>query len=418
MAALDALLRLQAKRYRIHLDDVLEDVSRQCGLANRDQRLTHELIAGALRNTTLLEWHLDRVSARPVHALEPAVRWILVMAAYQLLFLDRVGRHAAVHQAVELCKHHAPRATAFVNAVLRALLRQDEAADKDATAQPQDPSVLFSHPPWIVAMYQARYADHCHAILAWNNARRQHYARIRRNHAAVRAELGDAIEASAAFGDNFVRIHDTMAVVNSQAFARGDLYVMQPWSDRVAHAVPLRPGDRVLDMCAAPGGKTIAMVDRAAVVVDALEVDAQRARSLQANLQRCGVTSVTVRMMDATMAADNVGAAAHDVVLLDAPCGNLGVLQRHPEVRWRVQAEDILELAAAQARLLRAAARCVRPGGHLLYAVCTVSPQETNAQMQAFLQRHPAFVLLHEEDSYPGQHDTDGGYWALLQRRE
>jgi len=153
-AALDALLRMHKKQFRVHLDDALEDVCGYYALSGRDRRLTHELIAGALRNATLLEWHLDRVSSRPLQTLEPPIRWTLLMAAYQLLFLDRVGRHAAVHQAVELCKNVAPRAAAFVNAVLRALLRLGDSATPAAIPVPHELAVRFSHPTWIVALYQ------------------------------------------------------------------------------------------------------------------------------------------------------------------------------------------------------------------------------------------------------------------------
>lgn len=415
-AALDALLRMQRKQFRVHLDDALEDVCGQYALSGRDRRLTHELIAGALRNASLLEWHLDRVSARPLQTLEPPIRWTLIMAAYQLLFLDRVGRHAAVHQAVELCKRVAPRAAAFVNAVLRALLRQNDRVAPAAIAVPNELALRFSHPTWIVALYQARFGDACPAILAWNNTRRQHFARIRRNPAAVLAELGPAVVPAEKFGSDFLQILETFEVINSKSFKQGDVYVMQPWSARVAGALPVQPGGRALDMCAAPGGKTITLADRAALTIDALEIDPRRADSLRDNLRRCGVTCATVHIMDALNAATKLGAARYDAVLLDAPCSNLGVVQRHPEVRWRVRYEDVNALAAIQAQLLRTAAACVRPGGHILYAVCTMSPEETHECVQSFLQHHAGFTLRKEEFSYPGQFDTDGGYWALLGR--
>ena len=415
-AALDALLRMHKKQFRVHLDDALEDVCGHYALAGRDRRLAHELIAGALRNATLLEWHLDRVSSRPLQTLEPPIRWILIMAAYQLLFLDRVGRHAAVHQAVELCKNVAPRAAAFVNAVLRALLRLSDSAAHGAIPVPNELAIRFSHPTWIVALYQARFGDACPAVLAWNNAKRQHFARVRRNPAAVMAELGPAVVPVEKFGSNFLQMLETFEVINSRSFKQGDLYVMQPWSDRVAGALPVQPGGRILDMCAAPGGKTIALADRAALRIDALEVDPQRADSLRDNLRRCGVTCATVHVMDAAAAATNLGRACYDAVLLDAPCSNLGVVQRHPEVRWRVRYEDVTILAATQAQLLQTAAACVRPGGHILYAVCTMSQEETHECIQSFLRHHAGFTLCKEELSHPGQFDTDGGYWALLRR--
>jgi 16S rRNA (cytosine967-C5)-methyltransferase len=415
-AALDALLRMHKKQFRVHLDDALEDVCGHYALSGRDRRLTHELIAGALRNVTLLEWHLDRVSSRPLQTLEPPIRWTLIMAAYQLLFLDRVGRHAAVHQAVELCKHGAPRAAAFVNAVLRALLRQGDGSPSAPVPLPNELAVRFSHPAWIVALYQDRCGAACPAVLAWNNAKRRHFARIRRHPAAVLAELGPAAVQIEKFGSDFIQILETYEVINSISFKQGDLYVMQPWSARVAGALPVLPGARLLDMCAAPGGKTIALADRAALAIDALEVDARRADSLRDNLRRCGVADATVHLMDAAAAAANLGPARYDAVLLDAPCSNLGVVQRHPEVRWRVHYEDVTALAATQAQLLQTAAACVRPGGHVLYAVCTLSREETHECVQSFLRHQPGFCLCKEELSYPGQFDTDGGYWALLRR--
>jgi len=211
---------------------------------------------------------------------------------------------------------------------------------------------------------------------------------------------------------------ETYEVINSKSFKQGDLYVMQPWSARVAGNLPVQPGGRVLDLCAAPGGKTIALADRAALAIDAVEIDARRAESLRDNLRRCGVTCATVHVMDALTAATNLGAARYDAVLLDAPCSNLGVIQRHPEVRWRVRYEDVTTLAVTQAQLLRTASACVRPGGHILYAVCTMSLEETHECVQSFLQHQTGFTLCKEELSYPGQFDTDGGYWALLRRAQ
>jgi len=270
----------------------------------------------------------------------------------------------------------------------------------------------------LVNLYRAQAPARYHDILTWNNSRCVQYARVRRALPEVLRELGPSAEHASAFGPDVLRLLDTSAVVMSHAFARGDLYIMQPWSQRVASMVPLRAGWRVLDMCAAPGGKTIAVADRDAAHITALELDAQRAEILRANLRRCRLSSIAVRVMDARLAAAEFGPATFDVVLVDAPCSNLGVIQRHPEVRWRVQPDDLPRLAAAQQMLLCAARQCVRPGGFIIYAVCTVAADETDAVIRSTLQASPDLRLQTRELTLPGDGMCDGGYWALLQRTD
>jgi 16S rRNA (cytosine967-C5)-methyltransferase len=400
------------------LDDALTAASQTTPLDARDRRLAYEITAGCLRNKTLLEWHLQHGSTRPLDRAAAPVRWALLMGAYQLLFLDRVGAHAAVHQAVEQCKRHSRNTAAFANAVLRALQRRSAAPPTPAPALPAEDHLRFSHPAWLVNLYRALAPTRYRDILTWNNSRCIHYARVRRALPEVLRALGAIAEPAPEFGPDVLRLLDTSAVVMSHAFACGDLYIMQPWSQRAAGMLPLRAGWRVLDMCAAPGGKTIAIADRDAVHITALEFDARRADALRANLQRCRLSSVAVHIMDARLAAAQFGAAAFDAVLVDAPCSNLGVIQRHPEVRWRVQPDDLPRLAATQLTLLRTARQCVRPGGFVLYAVCTIAPDETDAVIHATLQASPDLRLQTRELTLPGDGMCDGGYWALLQRTD
>jgi len=404
------LVELDRSTYCQHLDDMVHRACDDYNLPPRDHALAYELVSGCIRNKTLLEFYISQCSARSAAALDTGLRWILVLALYQIEFLDRVAAYAAVNETVEIC-HHVRRSewAGYANGVLRTFLRQRELR---AIREPDDLATRWSHPSWLVELYAAVFgAENVEPVLRWNNQIPIHYARVR----GVREEVLAALPPGAAepaneFGADMLRLRDVPRVIHSAAFRDGALYVMQPWSVRTARVLGLQPGWRVLDMCAAPGGKSIILADDGASHVVALDNAAHRIRALNDNLRRCHITTVEPRVLDGRDVLDVFPPRSFDAVLLDAPCSNLGVVQRHPEIRWRVSPDEPARLAREQRALLAAALRAVKPGGPVLYAVCTVTPDETTAVVAEAAQALCEF----QELTCPGTGGFDGGYAALL----
>lgn len=329
--ALEALLRVEDGAFANLVTPQLLDGS---GLDERDRAFVTELVYGTTRRRRALDWVLDRHASRPVHELDPDVRNALRLGAYQLLFL-KTPPHAAVGETVDLVPR---RASGLVNAVLRKV-----ASTK--TVHWPDPPTRLSYPDWIVER--------------------------------LAADLGpdDALAA--------------LEQMNEPATAttRDDGYVQDRASQLVAEHVGARPGELVLDLAAAPGGKATAMAHTGAHVV-AVDVNETRARLIVHNARRVGVDgNVHVVVADGTHPPFRP--RTFDRVLVDAPCTGLGVLRRRPDARWRLEPEHVDALAALQQRLLAAAIPLLERGGALVYSVCTLTARETTAVDEWLRTDHP-----------------------------
>lgn len=332
-------------------DRVLDAETR--GLEHRERALAQQLAFGAVQRRGTLDHVIDaHVEREP-----PAVaRAALHLGLYQLLFLDRVPAHAAVSESVELLRGH--RAAGMVNAVLRRVARDGFELPGDET--PEGAALRHSHPLWIVRLWWDWLgADEARALLAAGNRPPERASRIAPNGASV-----------------------------AQSSA----------SQLVGTLVDPQPGERVLDLCAAPGNKTTQLAalmgDRGEVV--AFERHAGRAAELERRCAQLGAGIVRVVCADAATAS-----GTFDRVLLDPPCSGLGTLARHPDLRWRMTPDRVEQLVAEQGRLLEAARRCVRPGGRLVYSVCTLNPAEERLR-DARMHR-----------TWPHRDGTDGFYIAV-----
>jgi 16S rRNA (cytosine967-C5)-methyltransferase len=357
------------------------------GLDTRDRALAKQLAFGTIQRRLTLDHvialHVDR-------RLEPRVRVALQLGLFQLLFLDGVADHAAIGEAVELAKPSPGHR--LVNAVLRRVQREGFELPADDT--PAGAAVHHSHPRWLVDLWWGWLGpDETRALLAADNEPAELALRV---NALVDVDLGDV--PGRRDGEAIV-VDGPFDALAHPAYAAGAFTPQSRASQRVAPTVAPRPGERVLDLCAAPGGKTThlaALMEGRGEVV-AVERHAGRARALRATCERLRATNVTVVTADAT-AFD--GEHGFDRVLLDAPCSGLGTLQSHPDLRWRASAEGIDRLASEQDALLAAARRALAPGGTLVYSVCTLSPREERLATDA-VQR-----------TFPHVDHTDGFYIA------
>jgi len=389
----------------------------------RERDLLHELVLGTLRLRGSIDQALERVVSRPLAEVDPALRAILRLGAHQILHL-RVPAHAAVSQSVALARERRARGAGFVNAALRSLVRLGPPPMPDPEREPQawltGPGSL---PAWLASRWLARLGPR--AAVARARAMLEAPPTVFR----LNPRLPDA---GARLAESGVRARALdvpgafrLEVGRLTALAEAGLvYVQDAGSQLVAH-LAARPG-RVLDACAAPGGKTtlLADLDPGGLVV-ACESSARRARTLAALVRRWG--SPNVRCVRADAARPPFG-TKFDVVVLDAPCSGLGTLGGNPDIRWRLHASDLPPLADRQQRLIQAQAALVRPGGLLVYSVCSLEPEEAEQLVERFLATHPGYRLLlpppwaraFTDGPYvrvqPERHGGDGFFVALLER--
>jgi 16S rRNA (cytosine967-C5)-methyltransferase len=369
----------------------------------RDAALLHDTVLGVLRWQALLDHVIARLASRPPAAMDPEVRRALRIGAHALLFQDRVPAFAAVDTAVGLIKSRAPRPqVSFVNGVLRALARSGrdalpgEAAVGDAAAL----AVRHSHPEWWVRRKLDRLGwDRTVDLLAGDNRPAPTVLRPDLKRATPR-ELQARLAAEGVRTERCMRVPEALRVVSgplrrSRVLREGRAWVQDEASQLVTDLFGrvLRP--RVLDLCAAPGIKTLRLRESLPLpgAIVAVDRNPRRLRKLLENVARVGATEILVVAADA--AADTAPLRGpFDHVLVDAPCSGTGTLRRHPEIRWRLRPEDLPALAERQLRILETAARLVASGGSVLYSVCSLEPEEGEQVVAAFLERHSEFDVV------------------------
>lgn len=330
--------------------------------------------------------------------------------------------HVLVHQLVEAAAadRRTRPAKGLVNAVLRRYGRERAALN---TALADHPDAVWNHPGWWIATVRDAWPDDWRTILAAADlpppmALRANVRRIGRD--ALRTRLDEAGLAARPSGEDGLILDAPRPVRDIPGYAEGWWSVQDPSAQRAARLLPLRDGMRVLDACAAPGGKTAHLLERHALRLTALDSDARRLERVGDNLRRLGLESpdVSLRRADAARPADWWDGRPYDAILADVPCTASGVVRRHPDIRWLRREDDLARTAALQAGIADALWPLLAPGGHLLYATCSIFPQEGEAQVLAFLDRHPdARRLPAPGHILPGgPDDGDGFFYALLRK--
>ena len=408
---------------------------RTATLAARDRAFARELVYGTQR----LRGRIDRlIGARArggLGSLQPDVLDVLRLGVYQLLEMGSVPTYAGISQSVELVRvAGAPRAAGLVNGVLRALDRgrgEIEVGFADAAEDPIEYLASWgSHPRWLVTRWVERYgaADATRLVEA-NNLRPDLYVRaVGMSTEEARARLREVeIEAeTVGFSPRSLRLPEGADV--GAALAAAPLVVQDPAAALVVDYAAVPEGSVVLDLCAAPGGKTVGVAERAGFVA-AADLSLGRMGRVVENVERVGVAGrVGMVVADAMMPPF----AAADMVFIDAPCTGTGTLRRHPDGRWRVTPAALDSLARLQAEILHAGAGLVRRGGLMVYATCSLEPEENEAQVEAFLERQPGFsrephegavapALLDAKGSLrvtPQRQGVDGAYAVRLRRHD
>ena len=419
--ALRILVRVEQDR--AFADIVLEHALEHARLEPRDAALCTELVYGTLRWRRHLDWRLAPHLKRPLEKLDPWVRSLLRLTAYQLFFLDRVPRWAAVDEAVSLAKlkSRRPGPPEFVNAVLRSLTRATGAPPLPASPV-EAAAVRCSFPDWIAARWLDRYgAAEAEALMVASNDRPPTTLRanaLRTTREALGARVRDEELASTHPTELAPEglIVDHGAAGRWAAFAEGWCTVQDEASMLVARLLDPRPGELVGDVCAAPGTKATHLAElmgnRGRIV--AMDPQAARLKLVSKGAARLGIGIIETHVGSAASLAGRWRGRC-DAVLVDAPCSNLGVLRRNPDVKWRRGPDDLLRLQAKQQTIVAAAASMVKPGGRLVYATCSLEPEE-NEHVIATLRGHGSKWRPDTSASFPVPSDAEG-FVRLLPHR-
>ncbi|MHC1765520.1 MAG: 16S rRNA (cytosine(967)-C(5))-methyltransferase RsmB [Verrucomicrobiia bacterium] len=420
-----ARVLLQREKGSEYTEDILAGELASASFSPADRSLAVELTYGVVRWQATIDWLITRKTHQG--APKGAVRILLRLGLYQLFWLERIPDHAAVHETVALAKRLGwARQAGFVNAVLRGYLREREATEKLLRElRSRAPALAGSHPDWLYARWQEQWGPaQAAALMDWNNHAPKTVARVN----TLRVSTARLPEIWASEGVDFqpvtadwipeglafeLRSHPPLAELPS--FKSGFFYVQDPSTLLAAVELNPAPGQAVLDLCAAPGGKAtyIAQLMNNQGRIVAEDIHSERLRMIQENCGRLGVTIVQPALVSEPAPGT---AAAFDRVLLDAPCSNTGVMRRRVDLRWRIRSEEFDRLRATQWALLRRAALQLKPGGILVYSTCSLEPEENRAVVDLLLSERPNFRLERERVLLPFRDGVDGAYVARLVR--
>lgn len=416
-------------------DAALAAQLRRDGLSGPEAALCSRIVYGVMQNRLLLDFYLGAYCSQKVDHLQPPLLEILRIGAYQILFLDKIPHSAAVNQAVEQAKDNGrAKAAGLVNAVLRQLSRNKghlpKIPDQDAL---HSLSIRYSHPKWLVKRLQAILGSETEACLAADNAPAP--LTIQVNPLKTTAEeLTAELEASGVT----VRPHPWVSgcleldhagdLTALAPFRAGKFLVQDPAARLVSQIAGVGPGMRVLDVCAAPGGKSFsaafAMEDQGEIL--ACDLHENKLKRIREGAERLGLACIQTTAADGRVFRPE-WEAAFDVVLVDAPCSGLGIIRKKPDVRYK-KPDDLFALPVIQRAILDNAARYVKPGGTLVYSTCTILPEENEGVSDSFLAEHPDFGRtpfalpdpVGETEGqvtlWPHRHGTDGFYICRMTR--
>ncbi|MFI5252079.1 MAG: 16S rRNA (cytosine(967)-C(5))-methyltransferase RsmB [Bacteroidota bacterium] len=418
-----------------YLDKLLDVELKAADISNADKGLLAELVHGVIRWQARLDWLLNRFTHGNFSKSEINIKNALRIALYQILFLDRVPQYAVVNEAVEFIKRiRGGKMADLVNAVLRNILRNMDnirypTIEEDVL---QHLTIFYSHPVWMVKRWLTRFSPaELEKMLAANNEIPSLSLRINKikiNPAAFLLMLDEQTipYQGSTYIDYFIRVKSLSRITQMETFRMGYFSIQDESAALPVLLLSPQPGDRVIDLCAAPGGKTTLLGEMMKNEGEILAIDKyeHKLNMVRTSCERLGITNVQHVVGDST----DIDIPPAKKVIVDAPCSGLGVLRKKPDIKWKRQLEDITQLASQQERLMENAARLVEPGGVLVYSTCTIEPEENELLVQSFLTRHPEFKIDDPSKfvnksiitpegyiaTFPHRHQLDGSFAVRL----
>ena len=408
-------------RHPGNLERLVDTALTDAAVDNRDKRFVFEIVYGVVRRRLTLDYMIDKLLETKSLQSNDSLRRILRMGLYQILYMDRVPAHAAVNESVKLAKADpdARSASGVVNGALRRVL-----ADRRIIALPSGPqtdlverlSIEYSHPRWMVERWLKNFGlGQTKQLLTFNNEKPDTFLRRKIRNVSrqqFESEVRSLTEPASGFLNLYYRLKKSVAVENIDAVRQGLCNVQAPSSGWVVAMLEAEKGNKILDLCASPGGKAAMLAE---LVGDGGAVCAcdnrwNRVKLCVDTVQRMSLGNVYPLVCDGTLPPFE---GAFDKVLLDAPCSATGVLQRHPDARWTRNPSDVHQHAAFQRRLLESAARLVGPNGIIVYATCSLEPEENKLQIQSFLADHPEFADIGCPDAVPPTFVDNNGFLCI-----
>ena len=421
----------RVERTDSYLDKLIDSELRSNEFNDFDKALLTEIVHGVLRWQSKLDWVLNGFFHGNFSKAEVTVRNTLRAALYQILFLDKVPDHAAVNEAVEFMKRvRGDKAAGLVNGVLRNIIRNKEGihypdVQNDAALYL---STMYSFPLWMVRRWMNRFGFYeTEKLLEAQNQKPGLTLRVNTLKTSVEDfmkmfELHNISYERSEFLPTFVRTSNLANISQTEIFRRGFFTVQDESAGIAATLLDVQPGERVIDLCSAPGGKTTFFGETMKNQGTIIAVDKYQTRLslVKTGCERLGITNVEYVAGDGAV----FETAVADKIIVDAPCSGLGVLQKKPDIKIKRELRDIMEITGSQDALLENAARLLRQGGALVYSTCTIEPEENFMLVKKFLERHSEFTIDHAVkyvnakmvhpdgyvDSYPHRHGIDGSF--------
>lgn len=398
------------------LERIIDQTLHGVHIDHRDRRLIFEIVYGIVRRLATLDYIIDEYVNDEKKRTDPVLRRILRIGLYQLLYLDRIPDHAAVNETVKLARNSTRDVnyTGIVNGVMRSMIKNKKQIvfpdGKDDL--PKRLSIENSHPQWLISRWLSAYGlAKTKKLLSFNNDKPSIYLRrTLRNMSRQQfeADVRTICDSAGGYRDLYYRLKKSLVPDQIQLMQQGYCTVQAPSSGWVVALLDVQRGDRIIDLCSAPGGKTVLMAELAgnSGAICASELHYNRLEKVVETIHRMRLSNVYPLVCDSVNPPlDGI----FDKVLLDAPCSATGVLHRHPEARWIRTIKDVKRIARVQTKLLDAAANLVGTGGCVVYATCSLEPEENEQQIETFLNTHSEFSVDFPPECIPQQFiDQDG----------
>jgi 16S rRNA (cytosine967-C5)-methyltransferase len=425
----------RVERSDAYLDRLLDAELRSEDMNELDKGLMNEIVTGVIRWRMKLDWVLTGFFHGNFTKAETNIKNALRVALYQIQFLDRIPHSAAVNEAVEFIKRlRGQKVADLVNAVLRNIIRN---LDNIRYPDPQEDkvrhlAVIESHPVWMAKRWMERYGyDEAKRLMEANNtipdlALRVNRLKVDFNYFLSLLDKHQIQSTRSQYLDFFLRVQHMADIGSSELFQQGFFSVQDESAGIPVYLLDPKPGERVIDLCSAPGGKTtfIGELMKKIIAVDRYET---RLNLVKTACQRLGITNVHLIADDGAV----IDIPPADKVLVDAPCSGLGVLSKKPDAKWQRDVDDIQKLVHLQTSILENASRLVKPGGVLVYSTCTIEPEENFALIKEYLVRHPEFSLepaeqfVHRDlvgvsscvETFRHKHGMDGSFSVRLKKQ-
>lgn len=395
-------------------------------LEERDKAFMKRLTEGTIERQIELDYYLNSCSSVPVRKMKPLIRCLMRMSVYQLLYMDNVPDSAVCNEACKLAqKRKFSNLKGFVNGVLRSIARQkDNLPLPDEKSKPMEYlSVKYSMPMWLVEIWVKTYGQETtqkmlEGLLAI------HPVSLRFRTDLTEDERRQLIRQMEETGAKLMRssllpylyhVENTENIAELPGYAEGKFVVQDASSAMAVEAAHIKPGDYVVDICAAPGGKSMLAAEKAGKVLSR-DVSDSKVALIEENIARMGLGNIVVEIHDATVKDESLTKQA-DVVLADVPCSGLGVMGKKRDIKYHITPEKIASIGEVQREIIRSSWSYVKPGGTLLYSTCTINPDE-NERMACWIVEEFPFELEEERQFIPGVDETDGFYYARLRRKQ